>query len=116
MFWGVGFISNPFSQLAPGLYPGTSGQGLFIILNSLVKLVIVTAGLYAFWNFISAGYLFMSAGGDPKNIAKAWAKIWQSLIGLLVVAGSFVLAIIFGALIFGRANALLLIQPVLYTP
>ena len=72
------------------------------------------AGLYTFWNLILAGYGFMSAGGEAKAIEKAWAKIWQSLMGLLVVAGSFVLAMIFGWLIF--QDATVLIAPKIYTP
>ena len=111
-----GTIDNPFNTLSPGspLNAGAEGQGLILILNSLVKFVIVLAGLYTFWNLIAAGYMFMSASGDPKAIAKAWDKIWQSLIGLLLVAGSFILAGIFGWLIFGNFTAL--IAPTIYAP
>src|SRR3989344_8696375 len=110
----LGCIDDPFNTLGstgPGGLAGAGAPGIVIILNSLVKFAIVVAGLYTFWNLISSGYMFMSAEGDPKAIGKAWAKIWQSLIGLLIVAGSFVLAVIFGYLIFGPDNALILIQP-----
>lgn len=113
----LGTVTNPFSRLAPGsanLISSTSGQGLVAILNSLVKLTIVAAGVYAFFNLILAGYVFLSAGGDPKNITKAWDKIWQTLLGLMVVAGSFVLAAIFGWVIFHDATALL--TPRIYGP
>lgn len=114
--WGIfGTIDNPFNALGgPLASAGNEGQGLFLILNSLIKFVIVLAGLYTFWNLIAAGYMFMSAAGDPKAIAKAWDKIWQSLIGLLLVAGSFVLAGIFGYLIFRDPMAL--IQPKIFSP
>lgn len=88
--------------------------GLVTFLNNIIKLLIVVAGLYALLNFILAGYGFMSAGGDPKNIQNAWAKIWQTLVGLLIVAGSLVLAAIFGWLIFGDATAIL--NPKVYGP
>ena len=58
--------------------------------------------------------MFMSAGGDPKAIGKAWEKIWMSLVGLLITAGSFVLAMIFGYMIFGDAS--ILITPRIFTP
>ena len=93
----------------PGVVPGLIPFG-----NALLKLIITLAGIFAFFNLIIAGYQFMSAGGDPKNIGKAWEKIWQSLIGLLIVAGSFVLAAIFGWLIFGDAGAILF--PHIYGP
>lgn len=114
-----GQIKNPFNTLCatgtgcPG-YTGLYGGGLITLLNNLLKFIIIVAGLYALWNFVSAGYMFMSAGGEAKAIEKAWAKIWQSLIGLLIVAGSFVLAGIFGYLIFGNASAI--ITPVIYGP
>jgi hydrogenase-4 membrane subunit HyfE len=88
--------------------------GLVTFLNNIVKLLIVVAGLYALFNLIIAGYQFMSAGGEPKSIEKAWAKIWQSLVGLLIIAGAFILAAIFGYLIFGDPSAILI--PQIYGP
>jgi len=72
------------------------------------------AGIYAFFNIIIAGYAFMSAGGNPEKIANAWAKIWQTLLGLVIAAASFVLAAIFGQLIFRDPNALLQLR--IFTP
>lgn len=94
--------------------PPEKGGGLIFFLNNLIKLLIVVGGLFAFFNIIFAGYGFMSAGDDPKKMAAAWAKIWQSLLGLLFVAGSLVLAAIFGWLLFGNAAAIL--QPRIYGP
>ncbi|MFZ5365839.1 MAG: hypothetical protein ACOZBZ_00920 [Patescibacteria group bacterium] len=103
----------------PGIskWIGMGGQGvpgLIPFLNAIIKLLIVGAGLYAFLNLILAGYQFMSAGGEPKSVEKAWAKIWQSLVGLLIIAGSFVLAAIFGWLLFGDATAIL--KPKIWGP
>ena len=56
----------------------------------------------------------MSAGDDVKAMGKAWEKFTSSLLGLLFVAGSFVLAAIFGQLIFGDYTMLL--NPRIYTP
>jgi hypothetical protein len=95
-------------------YGGGNIPGLLPFATALLRLIITLAGLFAFFNLIIAGFQFMSAGGDPKAISKAWDKIWQSLIGLLIVAGSFVLAGIFGWLLFGNAMALL--HPVIYGP
>lgn len=87
---------------------GSGGIALFI--SNIVKLLIVGAGLFALFNIILAGYSFLSAGDDPKKMAAASAKIWQSLIGLAVAAGAIVLAMLFGQIIFGDPNALLQIQ------
>ena len=49
----------------------------------------------------------MSAGDDPKKVAGAWAKIWQTALGLAFAAGAFVLAALFGQLIFGNPTFIL---------
>ena len=109
-------------ELPPGVerwvtqYPSAEGKvpGLIPFANALLKIIITLAGLFAFFNLIIAGFQFMSAGGDSKAIGKAWDKIWQSLIGLLIIAGSFVLAAIFGWLLFGDMRAILI--PKVYGP
>ena len=87
--------------------PTGDPSGLIILFNNLLKLLIVVGGIYALLNFIIAGYSFMSANNDPKKIDLAWAKIWQSMVGLLIIAVSFVLAALIGKLLFGDAKALL---------
>lgn len=93
---------------------GIEGGGLGKFLNIILNLLVVAGGIWALINLILAGYAFMSAGDDPKKIAGAWAKIWQTLLGLVFVAGAFVLAAIFGYLIFGSPDAIL--NPTIQTP
>jgi len=95
-------------------YNSDGGSGLFIFMNILIKLLMVLAGIFAVFQFLVAGYGFMSAGGDAQKMSAAWAKIWQSLIGLVVVASSLVLAGVAGQVIFGDWNALL--NPTIYAP
>jgi hypothetical protein len=82
-------------------------EGIPIFVNMILRLLIVGAGIYAVFNLVIAGYAFMSAGDDPKKVAGAWAKIWQTLMGLAFAAGAFVLAAIFGKILFNDYNALL---------
>jgi len=84
-----------------------AGAGIGRLLNTVFKLMIIIAGVYALFNLIFAGYAFMSAGDDAKKVAGAWAKIWQSLWGLAIAAGAFVLAAVFGQLIFGQWDFIL---------
>lgn len=101
---------NLFGEVKPPPIKGFKGLmegGLTIFINNILKLLIVGAGIFAVINLVLAGYGFMSAGDDPKKVAGAWAKIWQTLMGLAFAAGAFVLAAIFGQLIFGDYNALL---------
>ena len=100
----------------PGVSTFSGGQieGLRTFVSILINSMIVIAGVYAFINFIIAGYSFLSAGGKPDKIANAWSKIWQSMLGLLITAGSFVLAGVLGRLLFGQWDALLQLR--FYTP
>lgn len=95
-------------------YGGSVFGGLVPFLNNILRLIFVIAGLFALFNLIIAGFGFMTAGGDPKAIEKAWSKIWQSLIGLIIIVASFLLAAIFGYLLFGDPMAIL--QPKIWGP
>jgi hypothetical protein len=90
------------------------GGAVGALLNTFFNVLLVGAGVYALFNLILAGYSFLSAGDEPKNIENAWAKIYQSVIGLLIAAGSLVLAAIFGQIIFGDPT--FLINPVITRP
>ncbi len=90
------------------------GGALGTVLQLAFNVLIVIAGIYALFNFILAGYSFLAAGDDPKMVQTAWAKIYQSVIGLLIAGGSLVLAAIFGQIIFGDAT--FLINPSIPTP
>jgi hypothetical protein len=104
----IGKITPPSWWTLPGIDPIT-GQliGPIGLLNSFLKLIFIVAGLWAFLNLILAGFGFISAGGDPKNVTKAWDKIWQTLVGLLIIVASFLLAAIFGMLLFKDPTAIL---------
>jgi hypothetical protein len=107
-------MNNPFGSVKPPMgvekYSGGTLAGLPTFINNVLKMLIIGAGIWTVFNLVFAGYAFMSAGDDPKKVAGAWAKIWQSLLGLAFAAGAFVLAAIFGQLIFGNPNALLQFQ------
>ncbi|KKU10260.1 MAG: hypothetical protein UX13_C0016G0017 [Candidatus Woesebacteria bacterium GW2011_GWB1_45_5] len=83
------------------------GEAIGSLIQLVLWILIIGAGVYALFNLVLAGYSFMSAGDDPKKVTGAWAKIWQTVLGLAVAAGAFVLAGIFGQLIFGRWDFIL---------
>src|SRR3989344_7376598 len=81
--------------------------GIGNFLNVIFKLIVVIAGVYALINLLVGGYGFMEAADDPKKVAAAWARISQTFFGLAFTAGAFLLAAIFGQLIFGNVNFIL---------
>lgn len=103
--------TNPFGKVtvpAPlAAYGDTPGGAIGKLIQNVIWILIVGAGIYALFNFVLAGYAFMSAGDDPKKVAGAWAKIWRTALGLAFAAGAFILAALFGQLIFGDWNFIL---------
>lgn len=103
-------LSQIFGNVPPPPGVNKYSGGITDFISNIIKTLIVGAGIYAVFNLVLAGYAFMSSGDDPKKIQGAWAKIWQTLLGLTVAAGAFVLAGIFGKILFGNYNALIQIR------
>jgi len=112
-----GNIDNPLKTINPAGYGGLGadqGSGLITFLSNVIKTITISAGLFAFINLIIAGFGYISAGSDAKKTAEAWARIYMSLIGLVIIASSYVLAAIFGTLFYGSPTAI--INPQIYGP
>lgn len=115
MFNLLTILFSPFGTVnpPPGVTDIQSG-GLGAFISTLLKLLIVLAGVYAVFNFVLAGYAFMSAGDDPKKVQGAWQKIWQTIIGLIFAAGAFVIAELVSQLIFKGQYSIL--NPKIFQP
>ena len=108
--------NNPFGSIIAPVTPFTTGTpegSIGKLIQLVIWILIIGAAIYALFNLVMAGYSFMSAGDDSKKIAGAWAMIWQTMLGLAVAAGAFVLAAIFGQLIFG--NPTFILNPIIPT-
>ncbi|HLD91830.1 MAG TPA: hypothetical protein VI795_00375 [Patescibacteria group bacterium] len=109
---------NPFGSITVPAGLQNFGTDPAVAIGKLIQFalrgLIVVAGIYALFNLVLAGFSFLSAGDDTKKVASAWAQIYQTIIGLAVAAGSFVLAAIFGELLFN--NWLFLLQPTIPLP
>jgi len=104
----VGTIDNPLP------YAGVKEGGLILFFSNILRFVFVIAGAYALINLILAGFAYMTAGGDTKALSKAWDKIWQTLLGLAIIAGSFVIAAIIGFILF--KDPMFMLNPKIYGP
>jgi len=93
---------------------GGAESGIVLLLTNILRLAFAAAGIMALINFIIAGYQYMNAGGDSKALSSAWARIWQSFVGLLIIVLSFALASLIGYLMFGDAGFIL--NPKVYGP
>ncbi len=75
----------------PGADPLTSHTSLPALLNYFFRFFVVIGGLIAFGSIVSAGFLFMTSGANPGLRAKAMARIRQTMLGLVLLLGTYVL-------------------------
>ena len=98
MFSIFGEITPP-EAIAKLESKGGAGNGIFAFLNIIFKVIGAVAGIYFVVQIILAGFAYLSASGDEKKTANAWATIWQSIMGLVIVASAFVIAGVVGTIL-----------------
>jgi hypothetical protein len=101
-----GNIENPVPA-----YQSTGGSGLFLFINNILRFTATVAGIFMVVQIIMAGYMYISANGDPKKTEQAWTKIWQAILGFIIVAASFVLAAV-----VGKITGINPLNPAIYGP
>lgn len=101
---------NKFNDLAKvgGIVdPSGNGLGLILFVSNMIKVVVIIAGLFGVINIISAGFTFLGSAGSPKAIEEANQKLLYSLLGLMVIVGSFAIAAIVSVILFGDPGFIL---------
>lgn len=92
----------------------SAGGGIIGFFSNLIRLIMILGGIWSFINIILAGFAYITNQGNPEAIAKANQQIYMSLVGMVIIVGSFILAAIAGWLLFGDASAIL--NPQIYGP
>ncbi len=94
-----GTITTPQGVSAFDSQSGT-GFGLVFFISSLIRIGTIAAGLWVFFNIITAGITFISAGGDASVPDKAKDKILHSVIGLALIVFSYVIIALISFILF----------------
>lgn len=81
--------------------------GIIIFASNIIKLTFIGAGIFALFNIISAGYIFLNSGGNAKETEKAVQSLNYSLLGLALIVGSFAITSLVSFLLFGDASFIL---------
>lgn len=75
-----------------GLEGGDSAVSVFsTIISWTIGLMTLVAGVYFLFQFITAGYDYMSSQNDKSKIQGAQRKIVNSIMGLIIVIGAYAL-------------------------
>lgn len=96
----IGSIQNPVPQY--GDFTTAT-----LLLSNVIRLITAAAGVYSLINFLLAGVAFISSGGNPEAVSNAWKRIYESLIGMSIVALSFAFAGLLGIILYRDPAAIL---------
>jgi hypothetical protein len=113
----IGKVTAPqgvdrFNRLAGGGNPDTIG--LLLFLSYVLRVFTIVAGIWVMINFFIAAYDYINSGGNTQAHTKVKDRLTMSMIGLIIIVGSYTIAGIIGLVFFGDASFIL--NPVLQGP
>ncbi len=90
----LGMLLLPASALAVDLSKLGSvnlitGDDLVTILGRVVDVILLWAGIIAFFYVLYGGFLYLTAGGDAGAVGKARTTILNAIIGIIIIALSY---------------------------
>lgn len=106
------FVGNV--TLPTGIPTATTSIGPFI--STIIRFIIVIAGLFTLWQFLMGGLGMITGGADKGKIAEAQNKITMAITGLVIIAASFLIIGIVSQVLFGSFTAILIPQLQSVTP
>lgn len=83
---------------------GESGIGLLIFISNMIKFSSVIAGIWVMFNFIFAGFTYVTSNGDSGAYSKIGEKLSLSVTGLVLIVAAYTIAGIISLIIFGDAT------------
>ncbi len=69
------------------------------VVSTIIGLMTLVAGIFFFFQLITASFNWMSASGDKSKLEKAQLQMIQSLTGLIIVVAAFAVASIIGTVL-----------------
>ena len=101
----IGAISPPpgvDKQIqASGLDPTKNEIAIFWFVSNLMRVALAFLGIWVLFNFILAGYIYITGKGDTKSHELVKAKITMSVIGLALIIGAYVITAVLSYLLWG---------------
>lgn len=91
---------NRFSQT--NIYRGTGGSidninDFFIIIANLIQVGLVLSGMLAIIFISWSGIQYITSQGDPQKVQSAKSGLRNSIVGLILAAGSYMLVKFFSS-------------------
>ena len=68
-------------------------KGLEGIFQNTLGAVLALASIALFLTLVIGGFQYMTAGGDPKKVAAAWTTLTYAIVGMILVAVSYLILV-----------------------
>jgi len=84
---------NCTANQVPGLKPGGSStpqQQINLLIGTIIKTILGLTGVIFMIMIVTAGDLWMTAGGNEEKISKARTMIFNAAVGILIVFGAYI--------------------------
>ncbi len=75
--------------------------GLIFFISRIINFANIIAGILVMINFVYSGFLYVTGAGNASNMSKINERMMWSVVGILMIVGSYTLAAIFGLVFYG---------------
>ena len=91
--WWEIFTGDPKQQATAAL------KSLTTIISNIIGVITIAAGVWFMFQFIIAGFGWLTAGGNKEAVSTAQTRMRNALIGLLIVVGAITIVGLMGELL-----------------
>ena len=111
----IGTVSPPPGVDKFNSNPGAVNNiGIVVFVSNMIKVATVIAGVWVLFNFIAAGYTYITESGNANAATKVKDQITMSVQGLVIIVAAYTIIAVISFLLFGDAGFIL--NPTLPTP
>ncbi len=106
----VGVIAPPpgvDKQIAAAGMTGSNNIAIFYFISNLLKIGLALMGIWVLFNFVLAGYSYITGGGESKAAEEVKTKLTMSFIGLVLIVAAYTIVAVLSLVLFGDAGFIL---------
>ncbi len=81
--------------------------GLIVFISNIIRVATIVAGVWVLFNFILAGYTFITSQGDTNATNKVKDQITTSIQGLIIIVAAYTLIALISYFLFNDATYIL---------
>jgi hypothetical protein len=85
----------------------TTNIGLILFISNLIKVGTIIAGVWVLFNFISAGFIYITNSGESSSHNKVKDQITMSVLGLIIIVGAYTATAVISYFLFGSPDFIL---------